>query len=71
MSKGPQGQRPADVIARAVMVARIATGEIEELLPELSGRVRSGKAGGAARASKLSSKERAAIARRASAERRR
>jgi len=44
MPKGPQGQkRPADVIARAVMVARIATGEIEELLPELSGRVRSGK----------------------------
>ena len=31
MPKGPQGQkRPADAIARAVMVAQIATGEIEE-----------------------------------------
>ena len=31
MPKGPQGQkRPADVIGAAVMVAKIATGEIEE-----------------------------------------
>ena len=32
---GPNGgKRPADPIARAVHVARIATGEIEEVLPE-------------------------------------
>lgn len=31
MPKGPQGQkRPADVIGAAVMVAKIATGEVEE-----------------------------------------
>ena len=31
MPNGPQGQkRPADAIANAVMVARIATGEIED-----------------------------------------
>ena len=31
MPKGPRGEkRPADVIGAAVMVAKIATGEIEE-----------------------------------------
>jgi hypothetical protein len=31
MPRGPKGEkRPADVIGAAVMVARIATGEIEE-----------------------------------------
>lgn len=31
MPKGPQGQkRPAGAVARAVMVAQIATGEIED-----------------------------------------
>ena len=49
MPRGPQGQtRAADVIARAVMVARIATGEVEEILT-MSGRVRSGHAGARAR----------------------
>jgi hypothetical protein len=43
--RGPRGQkRPADVIARAVMVARIATGEEQEALPQVSGKVRSGSA---------------------------
>jgi hypothetical protein len=43
MSKGPQGQRrPADVVGAAVMVARIATGEIED--NKKSGKVRSGLA---------------------------
>ena len=42
MPRGPRGEkRPADVIGNAVHVMRIATGEIEEILP--SGRVRSGK----------------------------
>ena len=31
MPKGPKGEkRPADPIARAVMVAKIATGEVED-----------------------------------------
>jgi hypothetical protein len=49
----------------SVMVARIATGEIEETIEEKSGRVRSGKAGAKARAEKLTSQERSDIARKA------
>ena len=46
MPKGRQGQkRPADAIGCAVMVGKIATGEIIEELKELSGKVRSGHAG--------------------------
>ncbi len=57
MPRGPQGQkRPADAIARAVMVAQIATGEIEDDGYE-SNHPR-GSAGGAARSASLSSKER-------------
>lgn len=64
MPKGPRGEkRPADAIGLAVMVAKIATGEIEDNTK--SGRVKSGKAGGIARAEKLSSTERSEIARRA------
>lgn len=64
MPKGPNGEkRPADTIGAAVMVARIATGEIPD--NRKSGRVQSGKAGGAARASALSSEERSAIAKKA------
>jgi len=66
MPKGPQGQkRPADVIGAAIMVAKIATGEIEEKLKEPSGKVRSGKAGAKARAEKLTDEERSAIAKKA------
>jgi hypothetical protein len=65
---GPQGQkRPADVIARAVMVARIATGEEEDAREKVSGRVRSGHAGAQGRANKLTQEERSSIARRAAA----
>jgi len=72
LPKGPQGQkRPADVIGNAVHVMRIATGEIEEGLATdwCSGRVRSGKAGGKARAEKLTKEERSAIAKKAAAKR--
>ena len=34
MPTGPQGQvRPSDTIENAILVARIATGEIEEIYP--------------------------------------
>ncbi len=70
MPRGPQGQkRPADSIGCAVMVGRIATGEIEETLKEPSGKVRSGKAGSKARAEKLSQEARSAIAKKAAAAR--
>jgi hypothetical protein len=47
MPRGPQGQkRPADVIGTAIMVARIATGEIEEEADERSaGKIRSERNG--------------------------
>lgn len=69
MPRGPKGERrPADVIGAAVMVARIATGEIEERLvtPEDEGKdpaaVALGRKGGAARAKGLSAKRRKEIA---------
>ncbi len=64
MPTGPRGEkRPADVIGAAIMVARIATGEITESLPTKSCRVRSGNAGAKARAKKLSKEKRSEIAR--------
>ena len=68
MPRGPRGQkRPADTVAAAIMVAKIATGEIEEKLKVPSGKVRSGRAGAAARAKKLNQEERTAIAKKAAA----
>lgn len=61
MPKGPQGQkRPADTVSAAVMVGRIATGEMED-----DGYVSpypKGSAGGVARSSSLSPAERQRIA---------
>ena len=66
MPKGPRGEsRPADLIGAAVMVARIATGEVEEVTREPSGKVRSGLAGAKARAEKMTQEERSAVARKA------
>ena len=63
MPKGPRGEkRPADVIGCAIAVAKLATGELEESLPEKSGRVRSGQAGGKARAEALTAEQRQEIA---------
>ena len=70
MPKGPQGQkRPADVIGTAVMVARIATGEIEEKTAPKSAAAELGSRGGLARAKKLPSAKRKEIARKAAAAR--
>ncbi len=71
MPRGPQGQkRPAGTIECAVMVAKIATGEIvEEVDGRSAGKIRSGKAGAKARAEKLSAEQRSAIARKAAASR--
>ncbi len=70
MPSGPNGQkRPADVVGCAVMVAKIATGEIQEKLTEPSGKVRSGQAGARARAEKLTPEQRRNIAKKAAAAR--
>jgi hypothetical protein len=68
MPKGPRGEkRPADVIGCAVMVAKIATGEVTEELREPSGRVRSGLAGAKARARRLTKDQRTTIAKKGAA----
>jgi hypothetical protein len=69
MPRGPKGEkRPADVIGNAVHVMRIATGEVQDTSPP-SGRSRSGKEGGKARANALSPKKRREIAKRAAEKR--
>ncbi len=73
MPKGPRGEkRPADAIARAVQIGRIAIGEIEDTAPA-DGKDPHAKAlgakGGAARAKKLSPKKRSEIAKKAAAKR--
>jgi hypothetical protein len=70
MPKGPKGQkRPADVVANAVHVMRIATGEIEETAPKESAAAELGRKGGKARAKAMTAEQRAEIARRAAAKR--
>jgi hypothetical protein len=66
MPKGPKGvKRPADVNAAAVMVGRIAVGEIEDKPSKAPGRAVGGKAGGKARAAGLTAEKRANIAKKA------
>ena len=65
MPRGPKGEnRPADVIGAAIMVGRIATGEIEEgSEPETEAAAALGKLSGKARAASLTPKQRSEIAR--------
>lgn len=66
MPRGPQGQkRPADVIGAAVLVAKIATGDVTEKLQQATGKTRSGLAGAKARAENLSKEARSEIAKKA------
>lgn len=73
MPKGPKGEkRPADVIANAVRVARIATGEEPEELTD-DGKdkaaVSLGRRGGKARAETMTAERRSQIARAAAKKR--
>lgn len=70
MPKGPRGEkRPADAVARAIMIAKIATGEIKEEPEIKSAAAQLGSKGGKARAAKLTKEQRAEIARKAAAKR--
>ncbi|MDP9412755.1 MAG: RNA-binding protein [Pseudomonadota bacterium] len=71
MPKGPRGEkRPADAVARAVMIGKIATGEIEDEREELSSAAAQlGSKGGKARAEKMTPERRAEIARAAAIKR--
>jgi hypothetical protein len=69
MPRGPKGEkRPADANQRAVMVGRIATGEIADVTTDdgkNAAAVALGRMGGRARAKSISAKKRAEIARNA------
>jgi hypothetical protein len=68
MPKGPQGEkRPGDVVSSAVMVGRIATGEVAEDLNKA--RVERARAGGVSRSELLTPERRSEIASRAAATR--
>lgn len=73
MPTGPKGQkRPADVIANAVKVAKLATGEESEELTD-DGKdkaaVSLGRRGGKARAERMSAQRRTEIAKKAAIKR--
>ena len=68
MPKGPRGEkRPGDVIGAAIMVAKIATGEVEDnpTAADKAHHSAGGKKGAAARAAALTPAQRAATARKA------
>jgi hypothetical protein len=74
MPRGPKGEkRPADVIGAAVMIGKIATGEIDESMVTTDGKnaaaVALGRMGGKARAKGLSAKRRKEIAKKAASKR--
>ena len=73
MPRGAKGEkRPADVIGAAVMVGKIATGEISDLTTEdgkNAAAVALGRMGGKARAEGLSARRRKEIAKKAAAKR--
>lgn len=71
MPKGPRGEkRPADAIGLAVMVGKIATGEIEdERDPVKSAAAELGSRGGKKRAESMTPERRAEIAKAAAAKR--
>ncbi len=73
MPTGPKGQkRPADAIGLAVTIGKIATGEIEDDVPD-EGKDKAaqalGKKGGAARAKSMTPERRAEVARKAASAR--
>jgi hypothetical protein len=73
MPRGPRGERrPADVNARAVMIGKIATGEIEDVTTDdgkNAAAVALGRMGGKARAESLGKRKRTEIAKKAAAAR--
>ena len=70
MPKGPHGEkRPADVVGRAVMIAKIATGEVEDERELSSAAAELGRKGGKARAAAMTPERRKEIARKAAEKR--
>ena len=66
MPKGPRGEsRPPDIVGCAILVGRIAVGDVTEEPQVPSGRVRSGLAGAKARSDSLTAQQRSDVARKA------
>ena len=69
MPRGTKGEkRPADAVGNAIMIAKIATGEIEDITTEdgkNAAAVALGRMGGKARAEGLSARKRKEIAKKA------
>ena len=69
MPRGPKGERrPADAIVNAIMIGKIATGEIEDITTEdgkNAAAVALGRMGGKARAAGMSAGKRKEIAQKA------
>lgn len=66
MPRGPRGEKPpADAIGNAIIIAKIATGEIDDITTEdgkNAAAVALGRMGGKARADNMSAKRRKEIA---------
>jgi hypothetical protein len=73
MPRGPKGEkRPADAIGNAIMIGRIATGEIDDLTTDdgkNAAAVALGRMGGKARAAGMSARKRKEIAKKAAEKR--
>jgi hypothetical protein len=70
MPRDPQGRkRPADVIGNAVLVMKLATGQVQESATPDFARAKGGKIGGKRRAATLSPERRAEIAKKAAKKR--
>jgi len=73
MPRGPKGEkRSADVIGAAIMIGKIATGELDDLTTDdgkNAAAVALGRMGGKARAEGMSAKRRKEIARKAAVKR--
>lgn len=70
MPKGPKGEkRHADTVQNAMLVGRIATGEVEDVPSKAPNRAKGGKVGGMSRAESLSAEDRSKIAKKGAAAR--
>lgn len=70
MPKGPKGEkRHADTVQNAILIGRIATGEVEDTPSKAPNRAKGGMSGGKARAEALSPNQRSAIAKKAAQKR--